>query len=1209
MADATSPIAHLEKRKMTTAHDPGRHIRRRVARSLLAATLVLSSLALVELVGTPPAGAAPLAPLVQRGASHVTADALPTVQINGVVWDQEIVGNTVYAVGEFTSARPAGSPAGQNETPRSNILAYNLQTGALITSFAPTLNSQAKAVTASPDGTRIYVGGQFTAVNGTNRFRIVALNPTTGAVIPTFNAQLDYTVNDIVATDTTVYVGGAFGFSGGVSRPKLAAFSASNGALTTWAPSANGEVQAIVLTPDGSKLIVGGTFQTINGAEAYGLGAVDATTGALLPWAANQVVRVTGSAAGILTLSTDGSAIYGGGWTWGREDGNLEGTFSANPDTGAINWIEDCHGDTYSAVPANGYVYVANHAHYCGNIGAFPQSETWSTNMRRTQSFTAQSTGTVRREPWGYWNFEGYPAPSQVNWYPDWTAGTYTGQSQAAWTLTANSQYVIAGGEFPRVNGTAQQGLVRFAIPSIAPRKSGPRLSGGAGTFPINVRSTAPGQARISFPANWDRDDRELNYRITRDGVTIKTIRAASAYWDRPIVGFTDTGLTPGQIYTYRVFTTDDDGNSPGAASNNTAVTIATGGDPSPYADAVMADGGRIHWRLGETPGSSTARDELGLEDATVGSSVSFGAPGALLNESDTAATFTSSSTSRLWSSNKSWGEDTLTVEAWIRTSTSQGGRIVGFGSSQSGSSGNSDRMLYMTNSGRVAFGVRGAVAGPGPALPEQRRTIESPAALNNNQWHHIVGSLGTEGMRLYVDGAQVASRGDTVTGDNYYGWWRVGGDSLSGWPNRPSSDNFSGQIDEPAFYYKVLSPPQVANHYAASGRGQVVNQPPTASFTASASDLSIAVDGTASTDSDGTIASYAWNFGDGSHGSGATAAHTYASAGTYTVTLTVTDDDGATGVTSRNVTVTAPPSNVPPTAAFTFQVSGRALSVNGSGSSDTDGSIASYAWNFGDGTNGTGVTASHTYAQAGQYTVTLTATDDDGATGTTSQLVTASNDPVTVASDTFERQVTGGFGPADIGGAWSLGGSSADFAVSGGKGRITLPSAGAGRTARLASVAAIDIDIRVDVSLDKVPTGTGSPGLVSAIVRSVGGSSDYRLRLRVGSGSTDVQLLRIENFATTVMATAPLSGFQYTAGNVVHLRFQVTGTAPSALAGKVWLDGQAEPSTWQIQATDSTAVLQQAGGVGVHGALSASATNPPVVVSVDNFVAQALQP
>jgi PKD repeat protein len=93
----------------------------------------------------------------------------------------------------------------------------------------------------------------------------------------------------------------------------------------------------------------------------------------------------------------------------------------------------------------------------------------------------------------------------------------------------------------------------------------------------------------------------------------------------------------------------------------------------------------------------------------------------------------------------------------------------------------------------------------------------------------------------------------------------------------------------------------------AFCGGGGGDNVAPTASFTFACTDLACSFDGSGSTDSDGTIAIYAWNFGDGTTGSGATVSHTYAAAGTYTVTLTVTDDDGATDGEAQSVTVTSP--------------------------------------------------------------------------------------------------------------------------------------------------------------------------------------------------------------------------------------------------------------------------------------------------------------
>jgi chitodextrinase len=160
----------------------------------------------------------------------------------------------------------------------------------------------------------------------------------------------------------------------------------------------------------------------------------------------------------------------------------------------------------------------------------------------------------------------------------------------------------------------------------------------------------------------------------------------------------------------------------------------------------------------------------------------------------------------------------------------------------------------------------------------------------------------------------------------------------------------------------------------------------PTPSFTYDCSGSNCTFDAGGSSDPDGTIVSYWWLFGDGTDATGVSAEHTFARPGTYTVWLYATDDDGGQGGVSRTVTIAAP--NLAPTAAFGLSCSGTSCAFNGSGSSDLDGTIVAYEWVFGDGTTGSSADVQHVFAQSQAYTVTLTVTDDDGATGTVSKSV-----------------------------------------------------------------------------------------------------------------------------------------------------------------------------------------------------------------------------
>jgi hypothetical protein len=499
----------------------------------------------------------------------VSADPLPTVQVNGIVWSQAVIGTTVYAGGNFSAARPAGAAPGTSTFRRTNLLAFDIRTGVVKSGFAPTFNGQVLAVTGSPDGKRLYAAGEFTTVNGVRRNRIAAFDTATGRLLTTFAPSLDYRARAIVATASQVYVGGAFSTANGVRRTRLAAFAASNGALLSWAPAANGQVLSMVRAPGGTRIVVGGQFTTISGKAAYGVGAVNATTGAVGSFAVNSVVRDADPGAGITSLSTDGSLVYGTGYDYGT-GGNFEGSFAATP-AGSLVWLEDCHGDTYSGVPIGGVFYAVGHAHACSTLGAFP--ETSPRSYHRALAFTTAATRKLTASPdTRYASFTGRPAPTLLTWFPDLTAGSISGQNQAAWSVTGNASYVVLGGEFPTVNGVRQQGLVRFAVSSLAPNKQGPMAT--RASLALTAALIAPDQARLTWWTSWDRDNERLTYTLRRtDVAAARYVQVfASHFWHPSRGAFTDTALVRGRTYTYTLTVSDPFGNA--VTSSPVTVTI-----------------------------------------------------------------------------------------------------------------------------------------------------------------------------------------------------------------------------------------------------------------------------------------------------------------------------------------------------------------------------------------------------------------------------------------------------------------------------------------------------------------------------------------------------------------------------------------------------------------------------------------------------------
>jgi PKD repeat protein len=276
-------------------------------------------------------------------------------------------------------------------------------------------------------------------------------------------------------------------------------------------------------------------------------------------------------------------------------------------------------------------------------------------------------------------------------------------------------------------------------------------------------------------------------------------------------------------------------------------------------------------------------------------------------------------------------------------------------------------------------------------------------------------------------------------------------------------------------------------------------------------------------------------------------------------------------------------------------------VSVNGSGSTDADGTIASYSWNWGDGTaNGSGATANHTYAAAGTYTITLTVTDDDAATDTETATAVATAPPF-LARDDFGRTVANAWGSAELGGAWTVGGPADRWSVSGGRGNLSL-NAGNGYTASLNALSVASSDVSFNVGADKVATGGGQ--YISLIGRRVAATTDYRAKVQLAAnGTVSLWLARtVSGTETLIAGGGVVSGLTVASGDRFEVRMQAVGSSPTTLRAKIWKSGTTEPAAWTRTGTDSTAGLQVAGGVGMYYYVSGSTTNPPVVFSTDGF-------
>ena len=350
----------------------------------------------------------------------------------------------VYLGGEFTSV---------GGLVRRGLAVINATTGAGDPSFQADANEYVEAMVASKDGSRLFVGGNFTQLQGKARTYLAAIDVATGKVVDTFSPVINKSVLTVAYSSGAVYAGGQFTQVGGIARGHAVKLSGASGSVDrTWVANTKGPsgalrrggmVEGIEATPDGSTVFLGGPFDTVNGkAVAGGIAVVSGSTGAL---GAKQLGGVRGCSAlgpwiNRLYLSDDGQRLYGGDvcpddiYQWDAV--NL--STSSNP-TG-LKWRTSCNAGMQGRIEVNGHFYYGTHG---GDVG---------------------EGGRCLSAPGGPWvDQQRYFVFSAANGslYPD---KPDFNTPMGVWSFGATSGGLIVGGDFTFA-GTArdvQQGLAFF---------------------------------------------------------------------------------------------------------------------------------------------------------------------------------------------------------------------------------------------------------------------------------------------------------------------------------------------------------------------------------------------------------------------------------------------------------------------------------------------------------------------------------------------------------------------------------------------------------------------------------------------------------------------------------------------------------------------------------------------------------------------------
>lgn len=225
------------------------------------------------------------------------------------------------------------------------------------------------------------------------------------------------------------------------------------------------------------------------------------------------------------------------------------------------------------------------------------------------------------------------------------------------------------------------------------------------------------------------------------------------------------------------------------------------------YKNGVIADSPFAYYRLNEASGTTVTDFSNNARSAKYSTKgITYSAPTALTRDTADKSITLNGSQGTITGSTATAGPQALSLEIWFKTTTTTGGKLIGFNAGTATST-TADRVLYMTNTGKIMFGIDTATA----------KTIQTPLSYNDGKWHMAVATLSGMNASLYIDGALVSSGTTTSAPTTASGYWVAGGVTFTGWLNQPTSSFFSGSLDEIAIYTYALTSAQISADYGAA--------------------------------------------------------------------------------------------------------------------------------------------------------------------------------------------------------------------------------------------------------------------------------------------------------------------------------------------------------------------------------------------------------